>query len=66
LPIAQASPVPRTAPWRGGVETATKGLAVDRHDLPGGDFVQGRDPTQQAGLELDRLDRAQHGVEAVV
>ncbi len=40
----------------GRVEAAAQRLAVDGDDLPAGDFVQRRDPTQQTLLELRRLD----------
>ena len=51
---------------RGGVEAAAERLAVDGHDLAGGDLVQVRDPTQQARLELGGLDRSQNRIEPIV
>jgi hypothetical protein len=50
----------------GLVEAVTQRLAVDGHDLPAADFVQGGDPAQEALLKLGRLDRREDGVEAVV
>jgi hypothetical protein len=45
---------------------ASKRFAVDRDDLATGDLMKGRDPIQQAGLELAWLQSGEDGVEAVV
>ena len=50
----------------GRVEAAAERLAVDGDHLPVGDFVQGRDPTQQTLLELRRLDGGEDRIETIV
>jgi hypothetical protein len=41
-------------------------VAIDGHDLTGGDLVQGGNPIQQARLKLSGPDRSQNPVEAIV
>lgn len=55
----------------GGLRTglivdSTEGLAIDRDDLPVGDFLEGGDPTQQCLFKLRGLDRSQNRVEPVM
>ena len=50
----------------GRVEAAAERLAVDGDHLPIGDFVQGRDPTQQTLLELRRLDGGEDRIETIM
>src|SRR5271169_1965646 len=48
------------------VEAAAERPPVDGDYLPIGDFVQGRDPTQQTLLELRRLDRGEDRIETIM
>ena len=50
----------------GRIEAAAERFSIDGDDLPVGDVLECRDPTQQALLELRRFDRRQDGVEAIV
>ena len=50
----------------GRVETAAQRFAVDGNDLPAGNLMQRRDPTEQSFLELGRFDRGQNRVEPIV
>ena len=50
----------------GRVEGAPQGLAVDRHDLPPGQLVEGPDPGDEAVVELAGIEQLEDAGEGVV